>query len=420
LAERAVRDGTGGSLEQRRGRQLVFRKQLAGRHRSSRCRWLFVGSSLRHRRGASTISTHDLNNGFQVNRLTFSQTSGTVLTLASSGGRNIVLSGGGTMITQEHAGTASITAPLLLNPSDNLVTATASSAGGILSLDAALSGASPLRVGGGGLGTVRLNAANSHAGSTTLTSGTLEFANDAAFGSGNVSIGAGTLRLLGPWTSSRGIQVSGSAGNPNNIDLSRKVDTNGFDATWNGTLTGVAALTKSGAGTLALTTTVPFSGNLTVDGGTMLLRGGAAIQSDRISVNSGAELELDETGSTGPRLKSSLALTLTGGGLRVIGDSTTATNVNIGSLAVSSSGLSSNIGLVAQGTGSLTLQAGTFIRSTAEMLVRADALGGASGTSFTRLAVWNCSFRRRRHRSRRVYRPDTRRWGKPYDLQWEQ
>ncbi|HEV7948807.1 MAG TPA: autotransporter-associated beta strand repeat-containing protein [Glaciihabitans sp.] len=229
-----------------------------------------------------------------------------------------------------------------------------------------------------------MNIANSHAGPTVVSSGTLEFADDAVFGSGEVWIG-GNLRLLAPWTTSRTIHIPGSGGNPNNVDLRQNVDTNGFDAVWDGSLSGVAALTKSGAGTLAVTRPVPFLGSITVNGGTMVLRGNGAIQSDRVTVASGGVFQLDGTGATGPRVKSSLAATLTGGEIRLVGDATNAVREDLGSLRVVPASLGSNIALVTPGSGSVTLQISTLSRQNAELLVRANSLGGASGTAFQRL-----------------------------------
>ena len=80
-----------------------------------------------------------------------------------------------------------------------------------LALDAPVTGEGALRIGAGNFGTVRLNVANSHVGPTVVSSGVLEFADDAVFGRGEVWIGA-TLRLLGPWTSSRGVNVLGRQG----------------------------------------------------------------------------------------------------------------------------------------------------------------------------------------------------------------
>ena len=171
----------------------------------------------------------------------------------------ILFNGGGGAL--RYSGTNLLSFPRPIEIASGFAVLEASASSGVLALDASVTGEGALRIGAGNFGTVRLDVANSHAGPTVVSSGTLEFADDAVFGRGEVWMGA-TLRLTGPWTSSRGVNVLGG-----------RVDTNGFDATWNGRVVGRGGLTKQGSGRLTLRDVEEFLGEISVSGGALVIEG---------------------------------------------------------------------------------------------------------------------------------------------------
>lgn len=116
-----------------------------------------------------------------------------------------------------------------------------------------------------GFGVMTLTGANTYRGGTTVDYGsTLAIASDTALGdaAGALTLRGGTLRTdaaLG--TVSRDLVLSDSTG---------YLDTNGFDSTFSGKITGNTGLTKDGAGVLTLTNpNSDYNGWLTIRGGTV-------------------------------------------------------------------------------------------------------------------------------------------------------
>lgn len=240
--------------------------------------------------------------------------------------------------------------------------------GGELTL-AAISGGGGLRFGGSS----RFNLAegSNYTGPTTLGTSTVQISADSAFGSGGtVDFGGGKVVLAGPWAAARDLSVSASS----------TLDTGGFNATWNGALSGTSRLTKTGIGELNLTKAVTYSGPVTISGGTLRLSDAGAVRStgfSAVTINAGAELVLDNGGVNADRLLSSAGMTLTGGRLRLLGNATAATSETIS--AVFGTG---TVDLTAPGSFGTTLH---LASSLGTMLVHAANLGGAAGTNFTRI-----------------------------------
>ena len=136
-----------------------------------------------------------------------------------------------------------------------------------------------------GTGTLTLTGTNSYSGGTTVNGGTLR----------------------GSTTSLQGDMVNHAT-----IDFVQP-----GDGTYAGTISGDGAVTKSGAGDLTLTTAQTFTGNTTVDGGTLKLDGNGSIASSRKVVIDGA---LNTAGHNGDVLLQSVAGTgnVTLGGNKLI------------------------------------------------------------------------------------------------------
>jgi fibronectin-binding autotransporter adhesin len=132
------------------------------------------------------------------------------------------------------------------------------------------------------LGTLVLAGSNSYSGGTAINGGTLQVSSDASLGdaSGAVSFGGGMLHTTASFESSRAIDLAGQGGISTNA---------GTRLTWNGVLSGAGMLTKSGAGTMELTSDgSAFSGRTAIAGGKFTISGSLC---GTINVLSGGRLE---------------------------------------------------------------------------------------------------------------------------------
>lgn len=206
---------------------------------------------------------------------------------------------------------------------------------------------------GGGTGTLFLNQANTHTGSTAINSGAISLGHDNAFSTGNLIFGnvAGvnlSPSLIIPGGSTRILS--------NNISLSN----NGLSNTYPAIISGAGTLTVNGNVTnsgnskaLSITNTgsTTFAGNFYLSGGnntsyTLTLSGsGNILISGVISNNSG-----DNSGTNG--------ITYSGTGTLTLSNANTytgTTTLTAGTVAIGNNS--------AFGTGGLTLNGGTIIAS---------------------------------------------------------
>jgi len=179
----------------------------------------------------------------------------------------------------------------------------------------------------------------------------------------NNSIGsAGTVTTTSTvaLAANRGIQLDGSGGT---LDVSNSPT--GFTATVNGSISGIGALTKTGAGTLNLTASNGYGGATTVSGGTMIVSGSLS-GTVSASVAAGATLEVDGL------LNSSAAATVNGT-LRGTG-STGPITTQGGTLAP---GLTAANSSISEGT--LTAGGNVTLSSTTNFSIRLGMVTGNSG-----------------------------------------
>ncbi|WP_292932198.1 autotransporter-associated beta strand repeat-containing protein [Novosphingobium sp. PASSN1] len=166
-----------------------------------------------------------------------------------------------------------------------------------------------------GLGRLILTSANTYAGGTALTAGTLAVGNNTALGTGALAMGdATTLQAFGD-----GLMLGNAITLAGGAAVRATIDTQTFTFGMSGAIAGAGQLSKTGSGTLALT----GSGNLgsvQVEAGTLQLNGTANLLLS-------ADMALGDGTSLG--LAQAAGLTATS----VLGSAGVQTIRNIGSIA---------------------------------------------------------------------------------------
>ncbi|MDY0883560.1 autotransporter domain-containing protein [Dongia soli] len=114
-----------------------------------------------------------------------------------------------------------------------------------------------------GAGMLTLNGTNTYTGGTTVNAGTVAVGNNAALGTGAVTINGGGLQANDDVT----------LGNAVSLNTVGTVDTNGHDMTLSGDIAEVTAgaggLIKDGAGSLTLGGNISYTGQTTIEKGTL-------------------------------------------------------------------------------------------------------------------------------------------------------
>lgn len=201
-------------------------------------------------------------------------------------------------------------------------------------------------------GTLVLAGANTHAGTTNLTGGTLELSNDTGLGTTTLNMSRGTTLIL-----DSGV----SASNP--IFLSFGTETLSIPsggATLSGAISGLGGITVTG-GTLTLSGINSYSGTTTIAPSTTLqIAGIQAFSPASYNVINNGFLSFDVTGVANvPNLISGTGIvSSTGGGTLQMRNSSNSysggTNFNPGTIQVFSSGS------LGTGPGALTFNGGTL------------------------------------------------------------
>ncbi len=127
-----------------------------------------------------------------------------------------------------------------------------------------------------------LSGTNSYTGNTIVNGGTLAYTTPSNLGTSNAIVlsGGGTLRTLAAINETRNVALNAGGGS---------IDTNSFNATFGGIISGAGGLTKNGTGTLTVSNTSTYTGPTIVNAGTLNLTGSTALASTVI-VNAGGTI----------------------------------------------------------------------------------------------------------------------------------
>jgi fibronectin-binding autotransporter adhesin len=172
------------------------------------------------------------------------------------------------------------------------------------------------------LGDNSTNAGGGFINAMIVNAGTLAVSQDVSLGqlAKPVILNAGKLQLNGSFNlTGRALTISSGGGT---------VDTNSFSSTFDGVVSGSAALTKTGAGTLALSNTAnTYSGNLAVNGGTLQLLSNLTTPAS-VTAN-GAIVQLAPGGGSNRVLKAT-SVAVTAGGQIDVSDNKLITATPVG------------------------------------------------------------------------------------------
>ncbi|WP_164985405.1 autotransporter domain-containing protein [Bosea sp. Tri-39] len=156
-----------------------------------------------------------------------------------------------------------------------------------------------------GTGALTLSGANVHAGGTTIGAGSIVAANDAAFGTGLVTLNGGTLSTTGARTIGNNISLTSSSAIrvlDTTATFSGAIATGGhalsLEGSGNGTISGAISgsgtVTKSGTGTFTLSGVNSYTGATLVNAGTLLAgAAGSLAPSSALTLATGASLDLN-------------------------------------------------------------------------------------------------------------------------------
>ena len=222
-----------------------------------------------------------------------------------------------------------------------------------------------------GSGTLTLSGNNTYTGGTTVTLGVVAISADNNLGTtpAVLALSDGTLQTLAGMTFTHSIDLIGGSGGT--------IDTNGFNSTISGVISGANALNKIGSGTLTLSGTNTYSAWTVISGGTLALAGTGTVGADSVSMTGGNFDISAHTGGVTLQL-------LTGTGNVNLGSNDLNMGINNQNMTLSGviSGSGGSLTKVGQGiltlSGNNTYSGGTTV-SNGVLVVSADNNMGAGG-----------------------------------------
>ncbi|MFI5330271.1 MAG: autotransporter-associated beta strand repeat-containing protein, partial [Desulfobaccales bacterium] len=133
-------------------------------------------------------------------------------------------------------------------------------AGSDVTVNGVIKGAGSFTKAGDGI--LSLRGTNTYAGGTLFNAGTVNILSDANLGaaSGGLTFNGGTLQAAADFTSARAITL---------LPYGGTLDTNTFNSTLSGVISGAGTLSKISNGTLNLSSTNTYSGGTLLNGGTL-------------------------------------------------------------------------------------------------------------------------------------------------------
>ena len=133
-----------------------------------------------------------------------------------------------------------------------------------------------------GAGTLTLNGNNTYSGGTTLSAGTLSVGHATALGSGNITFSGGTMASTNDLVFTQGGQIKNSAS-------AILWDNAGLTGTIVGSIdsSNTGGLTKNGTGILTLNGTNTYTGNTTINAGTLTIASARSLSTGASIINNG-------------------------------------------------------------------------------------------------------------------------------------
>ncbi|HWA86716.1 MAG TPA: autotransporter-associated beta strand repeat-containing protein [Opitutus sp.] len=172
-----------------------------------------------------------------------------------------------------------------------------------------------------GAGTLTLSATNTYSGGTTVSAGTLALGDAGALGTGAVSVANGATLDLGGFTATMGaLDFANVSGTIQNGTLSASSYT-AATGTIGAVMGGSGKFTKTGAGTVTITSADTYTGITDVTAGTLTVNGTLAAGST-VHIRAGATL--NGTGTINGNVIVHDGADLSGAGLTIVGTVTRA------------------------------------------------------------------------------------------------